>query len=356
MAALPHVTVCIPVWNGARFVAETLASVARQTYPNLHVVISDDASTDGSAELCGSIAEQHGFELIVQPERLGWVANCNFLLERAAGDFVCILPHDDILDERYIEVLAAYLSATPVCAMAFCDIRAFGSRNEVQTQTSLVGSPFDRLYRHLTQHLDGTPFRGLVRREVLDRAGGLPANDFGGFAADVVWLAHLALEGEIHRVPEVLYSKRYHQGSTHAAWFHWDEEMKFAAWTDHCARLLKIALQLNLSAAEQWLIVDAAVRLLILADEKGGPYPEVRRLPLIRKAEMVSALLEKSGSDFFPEASASDRRTAFATLIVEAVTAPTAPVTDPVVPRTPGNLLRFLRRKPLKLSIRRPGK
>jgi len=88
MAALPQVTICVPVWNGARFVAETLDSITRQTYPNLRVLVSDDASTDGSAELCRGIAERHGFELTVQPQRRGWVANCNFLLERAAGDFV----------------------------------------------------------------------------------------------------------------------------------------------------------------------------------------------------------------------------------------------------------------------------
>ena len=95
MATSPQVTICIPVYNGAEFVAQTLNSVARQTYPNMRVIISDDASTDGSPELCRVIAQKHGFELIMQPQRRGWIENCNVLLERARSDFVCIVPHDE---------------------------------------------------------------------------------------------------------------------------------------------------------------------------------------------------------------------------------------------------------------------
>jgi glycosyltransferase involved in cell wall biosynthesis len=345
MATLPQVTVCVPVWNGARFVAETLNSIARQTYPNLHVLISDDASTDGSAELCRSIAEQHGFELIVQPERRGWVGNCNFLLERAAGDFVCILPHDDRLDERYVEVLAAHLSATPACAQVFCDVQAFEATDKVLTQPSLVGSPFERVHQLITRHFDGTAFRGLVRRAALDRAGGLPANAFDGFAADIGWLARLALEGEIHRLPEILYFKRYHSRSTAYAWGAWVEDAKIAAWTDHCGDLLGVALKLDLSPAERWLITHAAVSRLIIANEQRAPYPHIRRLPIARKAEMVGVLLAHFGPVFFGAETSVEERRRLAVLMVEALTA-RKPV---AAPRTPANILRFLRKKPLRL-------
>ena len=130
MVTTPQVTICIPVYNGAEFVAQTLNSVARQTYPNVRVIISDDASSDGSTELCRVIAQKHGFELTVQPRRRGWIENCNVLLERARSNFVCIVAHDDVLDERYIAALAAHLAATPVCVQAFCDVQGFGSSRE----------------------------------------------------------------------------------------------------------------------------------------------------------------------------------------------------------------------------------
>jgi GT2 family glycosyltransferase len=353
MATSPQVTICIPVYNGAEFVAQTLNSVARQTYRDARVIISDDASTDGSTELCRAIAQKHGFELIVQPQRRGWIENCNVLLERARGDFICIVPHDDVLDERYIEVLAAHLVATPACVQAFCDVRGFGLHREVKTQSSLVGPPFERLYEMIMRHFDGTPFRGLVRRDALDRAGRLPDNAFDGFAADVNWVARLAREGEIHRVPEALYAKRFHARSTAHAWSVWTEADKLAAWADHCAHLLGVALELELTNAERWLIAHAACRRLIMANEQPAPYPDIRNMPTDRKVGMVEALLTRFGAQFFAAETSPEERRRVAALLVEALTAANTPERKTVLtPRTFANLLRFLRNRPLKLKSR----
>ena len=353
MVTSPQVTICIPVYNGAAFVAQTLNSVARQTYRKVRVIISDDASTDGSAELCRVIAQQHGFELIMQPQRRGWIENCNALLERARSDFVCIVPHDDVLDERYIEVLAAHLVATPACVQAFCDVRGFGSTRAVQTQSSLVGPPFERLCQMITRHFDGTPFRGLVRRDALDRAGGPPSNAFDGFAADVNWIARLAREGEIHRVPEALYAKRFHARSAAHAWSVWAEADKLAAWADHCAHLLGIALELELTAAECWLIAHAACRRLIMANDQPATYADIRNMPIDSKIDMVEALLARFGSHFFAAETSREERRRVAALLVEALTAANTPERNTILtPRTPANLVRFLRKKPQKLKPR----
>ncbi|HZO45238.1 MAG TPA: glycosyltransferase family 2 protein [Xanthobacteraceae bacterium] len=353
MAPSPQVTICVPVYNGAEFVAQTLNSIARQTYPEVRVIISDDASTDGSAEQCRVIAQQHGFDLIVQPQRRGWLENCNALLERARGDFVCIVPHDDVLDERYIAALAAHLTATPACAQAFCDVQGFGSTRAVQTQSSLIGSPFDRLHQLITRHFDGTPFRGLVRREALDRAGNLPGNAFDGFAADVNWVARLAREGEIHRVPQALYAKRFHARSTAHAWSLWAADDKRAAWADHCGDLLGVALELELTTAERWLIAHAACRRLIMANDQPATYAKIRNLPTARKVEMVDALLDRFGAYFLAEGTSPVERRRIAAVMIDTLTAANAPDPDTVLtPRTLANLARFLRKKPQNLKPR----
>jgi GT2 family glycosyltransferase len=377
MVAQPKVTICVPVFNGVQFVTETLRSIARQTYPDMQVLISDDASTDGSVGLCRRFVEEHKYELLLQPQRRGWIENCNLLLAHARGDYVCIVPQDDVLGERYVEALASHLSSTPKCVQAFCDVRAFGTVPELHTQSSLVGSPFERLYRHMTQHFDGTAFRGLIRRDALDRAGGLLSNAFEGFAADVAWTAHLAWEGEIHRVQEVLYFKRFHRLSTHFPWFFWDQDTKIAAWTEHCAHLLGFAFERISSAAERWVILHAAVRRLIMANEQRGPYPEIRHLPFAHKVEMVDGLLARFESSLFTAGASHEERRRVSVLIVEALSAENlaaifrtlhvpesarAPIADtggaePVVaPRTPANLYRFLLKKPPKLSMPDPDK
>jgi glycosyltransferase involved in cell wall biosynthesis len=337
------------VWNGAAFLEQALQSVARQTYRPIEVLVSDDGSNDGSEDLCRQLAKAHGFKLTVQPHRLGWIENCNFLLEQARGQFVCIVPHDDILHEQYIATLASHLMSAPKCVHAFCDVRAFGLWEIVQTQCELTGTPFHRLYQLMTRHFDGTPFRGLIRRDVLARAGGLRANAYDGFAADVEWLARIARFGEIHRVPETLYFKRFHAGSTAIKWGYWEQETKIAAWTGHCAELLRLALLLDLSPGERWLATSAALRRLLFANDHPAPYPEVRSLPVIRKAKMVSNLLAAVDPAFL--GGSEDAELEIAVLLVQALTSANTPPPMPSMtlgsaPRTVANLLRFLRKRP----------
>src|SRR5688572_9092751 len=97
------ITVCVPVWNGASFVAETLECVRRQTQTDLRVLISDDHSDDDSAAVCQTFESDSRFEVVVQPERLGWVGNVNWLLKRVDTPFGCILPHDDLITPDYLE-------------------------------------------------------------------------------------------------------------------------------------------------------------------------------------------------------------------------------------------------------------
>ena len=92
------VTICVPVYNGRAFVGETLGSIQRQGYKNWTVLISDDRSDDGSAEVCRNFTPDPRFSLCVQPVRLGWIENCNWLLRHADSELVCLVSHDDLLE------------------------------------------------------------------------------------------------------------------------------------------------------------------------------------------------------------------------------------------------------------------
>jgi len=289
-----HVTICVPVYNGEDVVAETLASIERQSYRHLTVLISDDASDDGSVAVCRRFTRDSRFQLSCQPTRRGWIENCNWLLANAHGDFVCILPHDDVLDPGYIEALLECLVDAPTSALAFSDIQTFGSMERVLSQESICGNAFQRVYRFMTRHYDGTAFRGLIRRQAVDIAAGLRGNRADNFAADLTWLARLARTGELRRVEDVLYHKRVSPESVSMRWGGWDDETKIDAWCVHCCELLDVALDLDLTAAEQWLIVNAAVRRLLMV-EPTLPFRFIRDLPTPRKSSMVACLFDTLG-------------------------------------------------------------
>ena len=88
-ANLPRVVALLPAWNSATFIEPTLESLAAQTYGNLEVLISDDASSDATAELCTCFAAgRPQFRLMRQARRQGWIGNVNALLREARADYL----------------------------------------------------------------------------------------------------------------------------------------------------------------------------------------------------------------------------------------------------------------------------
>src|SRR5580693_6270809 len=91
------VSVIVPVYNGARFIADTLESVRRQTHTGLECIIIDDGSTDDTAAVVKAcVAGDDRFLYIYQPNK-GLSAARNSGLERAKGEFIQFLDADDVL-------------------------------------------------------------------------------------------------------------------------------------------------------------------------------------------------------------------------------------------------------------------
>jgi glycosyltransferase involved in cell wall biosynthesis len=101
----PLVSVLVISYNHARYVEEALDSLRRQTSQNFEVIITDDASTDGSADVIAAWLARTGYpaQFIRNPNNRGICANCNAALARASGSFVCSLSGDDCYEPDRIE-------------------------------------------------------------------------------------------------------------------------------------------------------------------------------------------------------------------------------------------------------------
>ena len=92
-----RVSVVVPTHNSETFVAETLASIAGQTYGDLEVLVTDDASTDGTVEIVRTLAESDSrFRVSVQDRRRGAAAARNDAIRRATGRFLAFCDSDDL--------------------------------------------------------------------------------------------------------------------------------------------------------------------------------------------------------------------------------------------------------------------
>lgn len=92
----PLVSVFIPLYNGAHFIREAIDSVRMQTYPQWELIITDDQSTDGSAEIVSSFSDPRT-HYILNAERLGPEGNWNRCVNEAKGKYRKLLCHDDRL-------------------------------------------------------------------------------------------------------------------------------------------------------------------------------------------------------------------------------------------------------------------
>jgi hypothetical protein len=123
----PHVSVLLPVRNGAAFLGAALRSVARQTSPPLQLVAVDDASTDATPAVLA--AWQGRLPLTVVPGAgTGLVDALNVGLAACTGDLVARMDADDVMLPRRLEAQVRHLEENPHLAVCGTEVRSFPRR------------------------------------------------------------------------------------------------------------------------------------------------------------------------------------------------------------------------------------
>lgn len=109
-SAQPLISICVPTYNGARYLQQALDSIAAQTYKNIEVIISDDTSTDKTLEICKTFKENSDFPVHIYPHQpAGIGANWNHCISKTNGDYIKFLFQDDILENNCLEKSLFYM-------------------------------------------------------------------------------------------------------------------------------------------------------------------------------------------------------------------------------------------------------
>lgn len=119
---MPAVSVVIPNFNHARFLHQRVRSVLDQTYPDIEVILLDDASTDGSAAVIETFRADPRVRILLNEANSGGTfPQWNRGVREAGGEYVWIAESDDWADARLLERLVGMLEANPACGMACCE-------------------------------------------------------------------------------------------------------------------------------------------------------------------------------------------------------------------------------------------
>lgn len=103
MSFHPLVSICIPTYNSALYLAQTLNSIVAQTYKNIEVIISDNASTDDTPNIIHNYCNQYGWTFYRNEINIGAGNNFNKLIELANGEYIVIYHADDVYDLTIVE-------------------------------------------------------------------------------------------------------------------------------------------------------------------------------------------------------------------------------------------------------------
>jgi glycosyltransferase involved in cell wall biosynthesis len=160
------VSIVIPCFNQAAFLAEAIESALAQTWPHVEVVVVDDGSTDDSA----AVARRYPVRLVQQPNS-GVSSARNAGLSASTGDAIVFLDADDRLRAGAAAHAAAVLRARPEAMLAFgrCASIDDAGRPLPAAQPPVAGDPYHVLLGH---NCIWTPAAAAFRRRVFDDVGG----------------------------------------------------------------------------------------------------------------------------------------------------------------------------------------
>jgi glycosyltransferase involved in cell wall biosynthesis len=158
----PKVSVCIPLFNHARFLPEAIESVLAQTLREFEIIIVDDGSQDDGLQIAQAYAARYPNKVRVfthpSNRNLGISETINLALEKSAGVYVSGVAPDDLLNPDKLEKQVAFLDLNPRIEWLYAQACCVDENNRVLPGRALFGTD-------LTKEAD--PLESLIRTNVI---------------------------------------------------------------------------------------------------------------------------------------------------------------------------------------------
>ena len=201
----PSLISCIiPIFNGERFLGEALESVLAQTYQPVEIIVVDDGSTDGTAEVARRYGERVHY--LWQPNA-GQTAARNMGLSEAKGEFIAFLDGDDLWHREKLARQTTRLLERPDLDLCFTHFQHFWMPELAEEEKRFQGHP---MAQPLSAYLISTL---LARRSVFEKYGNF-MDDGSGKPVNLIWFLHAEEHGaKIEFEPSVLTYRRLHGGN-----------------------------------------------------------------------------------------------------------------------------------------------
>ena len=211
MNAAPRLSIGLPVYNGEAYLAESLGALLGQSYEDFELIISDNASTDGTADICRLYEKQDSrIRYIRQARNIGAAPNHNFVFLEARGELFKWASHDDLYARDLLQRCVDALDENPHIVLAHSSTAIIDESSivvklpEYPLATASLRAP-ERFHSMLFVN-GGDDIYGVVRASVMRRTALLGSHHH----SDRTITTEIALHGPFYQVPDWLYFRRDH--------------------------------------------------------------------------------------------------------------------------------------------------
>lgn len=270
MKSYPKITIGLPVFNGEEFLSERLKSILSQSFKDFELIISDNASTDSTSEICIRFSNiDKRIKYIKQDKNIGLIPNFNFILEISNSEYFVWASVDDIWDRQFLEKNLDILESKFNLVGSIGNVEFFGHKEQPKMNSRI--SSFKKIIRkqdsdpnfnHVmsatgdyekkaNKYLrfnQGSFIYGLFRTEKLKKRA---VN--GPIAAwDLIVILNILKEGDLYVIDEIL-MKKFVGG------------LSSKRWIDSFNRgdISVVDIILPLSSLTKWCIKNIGVKFFI---------------------------------------------------------------------------------------------
>lgn len=219
---MPQVSVIIPVYNGDRFIQQTIRSVLSQTFSDLEVIVVNDGSSDTTAEI---VSKFHAPVSLYHQENHGVAQARNVGVAHAQGEWVAFLDADDVWYPEKLGIQLEYARGCPDAAFLYCDIDVINEDGQV-VRRAVLAEKLERRRRRNRRSLASMAFNGLpfpypstvlMRKTLFVEIGGFDTNFQGNYHEDFDFFARVSKVFGMHFMTQSLVQYRVHQISNREA-------------------------------------------------------------------------------------------------------------------------------------------
>ena len=252
---MPRVTVLMPVYNVEKYVSEAINSILNQTFTDFELLILDDCSTDGTAEIIRSFSDPR-VRYVKQKKNVGLADNLNTGIELSETEYLARMDGDDISVASCLEKQIRFLDAHPEVGVCGAGFRFFGTKNDT------IFFPEKNEEIKAEQLFGCGVIQPMLRRKILIdnnlryKTSAFPAEDYR------LWAEFLRV-AQAHTLQEVLFHYRMHAGQIST------EKRQLQIEKSNEARLLMLEwLSPDFSTEEKQYFIETFVPANITKQEK----------------------------------------------------------------------------------------